>query len=54
MGIIKLQDIRDEVINLYKDGGGKVYYCGFKSLAPHYNIKEGSCTGCPWDRDWET
>jgi primosomal protein N' len=44
MGVIQLQDIRDEVIQLYKDGGGKVYYCGFKKLAPHYNIKEGSCT----------
>ena len=44
MGIVKLQEIRDEVINLYKYGGGKVYYCGFKKLAPHYSIKEGGCT----------
>ena len=44
MGIVQLHDIRDEVIQLYKDGGGKVFYCGFKKLAPHYNIKEGSCT----------
>jgi hypothetical protein len=44
MEIIKAQDIRDELIDLYKNGGGKVYYCGFQKLSPFYNIKEGSCT----------
>ena len=44
MGVIKLQEIREEVIDLYKNGGGNVFYCGFKRLAPHYNVKEGSCT----------
>jgi predicted ATP-dependent serine protease len=44
MGVVKLQEIREEVIDLYKNGGGNVFYCGFKRLAPHYNVKEGSCT----------
>ena len=44
MGIVKAADIRDEVLHLYKNGGGNVYYCGFKGLASHYNIKEGGCT----------
>tara|TARA_R110000868_G_scaffold173508_7_gene409628 strand:+ start:3585 stop:4553 length:969 start_codon:yes stop_codon:yes gene_type:complete len=44
MDIINTEAIREAVIDLHRTGGGNVFYCGYKSLARHYGIKEGGCT----------
>lgn len=42
--ILEVDEIRDEIIDLYKTGGGKTYYVGFKCLGRHYSVMAGSCT----------
>lgn len=44
MDIIKEEEIRERLMNYYADGGGNTHYVGYKSLARHYSIVEGSCT----------
>jgi len=44
MDIVKQDEIRDRVLALHRNGGGKTWYCGYKSLAKHYSVKEGGCT----------
>lgn len=42
--ILEAKDILPEVIEAFKNGFGKTYNVGFKSLSRYYNIIEGSCT----------
>lgn len=42
--IVEYADIQREVLDYYKNGGGKTFYLGFNSLSPHYSIKEGGVT----------
>jgi len=44
MDIVQQDEIRDKVIELHRNGGGKTWYCGYKGLAKHYSVKEGGCT----------
>jgi len=44
MEIVNEENIRDRVKEYYKTGGGSTFYVGYKNLAKHYSIKEGSTT----------
>lgn len=42
--IVESDEIQREVLDYFKNGGGKTYYLGFASLAHHYSIKDGGVT----------
>ena len=44
MDIYKYDELEHQVMQHYIGGGGKTFYCGFKSLAPFYSIHEGGRT----------
>ena len=44
MRIVDIDSIRGKVHKLYENGGGEVFYCGYKTLGKHYSIKVGGCT----------
>ena len=44
MDIVKETEIKERLLDYYHKGGGTSYYVGYKSLAKHYSIVEGSCT----------
>ena len=44
MDVVNEESIKERVFKYYRDGGGKTFYCGYKSLAKHYSVKVGGCT----------
>ena len=44
LSVVSVDSIRDRVLQYYKDGGGRTFYVGYKSISKHYSIKEGGVT----------
>jgi hypothetical protein len=44
MDIYSHKELEEQLLEHYLGGGGKTFYCGFKSLAPHYSVHEGGRT----------